>query len=291
MTLSGSDYPLRRVLRPPVLAYQTREVGGPRVTSTSLGLGLGLEAWMLRGIGRPCSTSCARRHRPYNERSACFTLVGMQPYTERSANPEDQPATNVHSNVEDIVGANVRMTVQEAAAALGITVEAVRGRMHRGKYGREKTDDGRVFVVLTPDQLMNGRERLSSPQANVSDESTESNDERSPNQSPHVRNQSVANGPLVEELRDHLAFLRAELEARNEEIRRREEEHREEARRKDTIIAQLTQRIPELPSVSSPEPRDAPETGSDEANREEVPLQTQEHKERRSWLHRFFGFE
>jgi hypothetical protein len=216
----------------------------------------------------------------------------MQPYTERSANLEDQPATNVHSNVDDIVGANVRMTVQEAAAALGITVEAVRGRVHRGKYGREKTDDGRVFVVLTPDQLMNGRERSSSAQANVSDESAKSNDERSTNQSPHVRNQSADNGHLVEELRDHLAFLRAELEARNEEIRRREEEHREEARRKDTIIAQLTQRIPELPSASSLERRDVPETAlEDIGTGDDVTSEAQKPVEHRSWLHRFFGFE
>ncbi len=187
----------------------------------------------------------------------------MRPYTERSGNPEDQPSANVHSNVDTSDGANVRMAVQEAAAALGITVEAVRGRIHRGKYGREKTEDGRVFVVLTPDQLMNGRERSASPEANVPDDSTEPDADRSDNQSPHVRTQSVENGLLVEELRDHLAFLRAELEARNEEIRRREEAHREEARRKDTIIAQLAQRIPELPFAGSTAPREAPETVSE----------------------------
>ena len=183
------------------------------------------------------------------------------------------------------------MTVQEAAAALGITVEAVRGRMHRGKYGREKAEDGRVYVVLAPDQLLNGRERSAPPEVNVSDDSPDYTGDRSFNQSPHVRNQSADNGPLVEELRDHLAFLRAELEARNEEIRRREEEHREEARRKDTIIAQLTQRIPELPSVSSTEPRDAPETASEDADKGDVPPEKQKPVERRSWLHRFFGFE
>jgi hypothetical protein len=212
----------------------------------------------------------------------------MQPYTERSGNSEDQPATNVHSNVDDIVGANVRMTVQEAASALGVTVEAVRGRMHRGKYGREKTDDGRVFVVLTPDQLMNGRERSMPPEANVPDDSTESASDRSGDRSTHVRNRPVENGPLVEELRDHLAFLRAELEARNEEIRRREEEHREEARRKDTIIAQLTQRIPELPTVPSPEPRDSPETVSTDTGGGTSPPEPQEPPQRRSWLYRFF---
>jgi hypothetical protein len=215
--------------------------------------------------------------------------VGMQPYTERSGNSEDQPATNGHSNVDDIVGANVRMTVQEAASALGVTVEAVRGRMHRGKYGREKTDDGRVFVVLTPDQLMNGRERSAPPEANVPDDSTESASDRSGDRSTHVRNRAVENGPLVEELRDHLAFLRAELEARNEEIRRREEEHREEARRKDTIIAQLTQRIPELPTAPSPEPRDSSETVStNTGGSDDVPPEPQEPPQRRSWLYRFF---
>ena len=157
------------------------------------------------------------------------------------------------------------MTVQEAATALGTTVEAVRGRIHRGKYGREKAEDGRVFVVLTPDQLMNGRECSSSPEASISADSSDPALDRSGDQSPRVRVQSVENGPLVEELRDHLAFLRAELEARNEEIRRREMEHCEEARRKDTIIAQLAQRIPELPTASSQElteRRDAPDTAS-----------------------------
>src|SRR3954470_3735572 len=174
----------------------------------------------------------------------------MRPFIERSDNTQDQPDANVHSTV--------RLTVQEAATALGITVEAVRGRIHRGKYGREKTKDGRVLVLLTPEQLSNGGaesrersdERSESGITNVRDQS----DERSPQ--VRERLQEELPNELVEELRDHVAFLRAELEARNEELRRREEEHREEARRKDTIIAQLTQRIPELPPVSTPEGRE-----------------------------------
>jgi hypothetical protein len=195
----------------------------------------------------------------------------MQPFTERSPEAGDQPDTNVYSSV--------RMTVQEAAAALGITVEAVRGRMHRGKYGREKAEDGRVYVVLTPDQLANVDER---------------SDERSEERSAHVRERSGGSGELVEELRDHVAFLRAELEARNEEIHRREEEHREEARRKDTIIAQLAQRIPELeaPRESPPEPREASETVSEESEKGTSPEQQQPSPRReRSWWRAFFGLE
>lgn len=63
----------------------------------------------------------------------------MQPDAERFNHSDNQP------------DADVRITVQEAAAVLGVTVEAVRGRMHRGKYKREKTEDGRVFVLLPPD--------------------------------------------------------------------------------------------------------------------------------------------
>jgi len=178
------------------------------------------------------------------------------------------------------------MTVQEAASALGITVEAVRGRMHRGKYGREKTEDGRVYVVLTPDQLPNSRERSAdsseSAQATVQPEP----EERRPDRSSNVRERSGEREDLVEDLRDHIAFLRAELEARNEEIRRREEEHREEARRKDTIIAQLTQRIPELEAPS--EPRESRETASEEPHSTHAPPEQQEPSQRRSWLHRFF---
>ena len=53
----------------------------------------------------------------------------MQTYGERSDNEEGQPDTTV------------RMNVQEAADALGITVEAVRGRIHCDRYDQEKTED------------------------------------------------------------------------------------------------------------------------------------------------------
>lgn len=207
----------------------------------------------------------------------------MQPFTERSPEAGDQPDANVYSNV--------RMTVQEAAAALGITVEAVRGRMHRGKYGREKAEDGRVYVVLTPDQLANAGERSDERSEATRPRAAEHSEERS----AHVRERSGGSGELVEELRDQVAFLRAELEARNEEIHRREEEHREEARRKDTIIAQLAQRIPELeaPRESPPEPREASETVSEESEKGTTSPEQQQPSPRRerSWWRAFFGLE
>jgi hypothetical protein len=208
----------------------------------------------------------------------------MQPFTERSPESGDQPDANVYSNV--------RMTVQEAASALGITVEAVRGRMHRGKYGREKAEDGRVYVVLTPDQLPNSREGSSDRSEPTETTVHIDPDEQSSVRSSTVRERFSEREEVVEDLRDHIAFLRAELEARNEEIRRREEEHREEARRKDHIIAALTARIPELepPREAPQEPREGHVTDSEEVDKGSHPEQ-QEPSQRRSWWRAFFGLE
>lgn len=212
----------------------------------------------------------------------------MPPFTERSHEAEGQPDANVYSNV--------LMTVQEAAAALGITVEAVRGRMHRGKYGREKAEDGRVYVVLTPDQLPKGRERQSERSEPKEATGHADRDERSDERLSTGRERFGEPQDLVEDLRDHIAFLRAELEARNEEIRRREEEHREESRRKDTIIAQLTQRIPELepPKEAPREPReghDVPASSEAGKGSSTTPPEQQDPSQRRSWWRAFFGLE
>jgi hypothetical protein len=44
-----------------------------------------------------------------------------------------------------------RLTVAEASEILGVTVEAVRGRIKRGTLDHERTDMG-VFVLLDTDQ-------------------------------------------------------------------------------------------------------------------------------------------
>jgi hypothetical protein len=68
---------------------------------------------------------------------------------------------------------------------------------------------------------------------------------------------------LIASLQDQVAYLRGELA-------RREETHLEESRRKDSIIAALTQRIPELPPAeasSSSEPTESPETATEQPGR------------------------
>ncbi len=87
---------------------------------------------------------------------------------------------------------------------------------------------------------------------------------------------------LVQSLQDQIAYLRQEAEA-----------WKEEARRKDTIIMSLTQRIPELEAPSEPREASAAAMGS-ATNSDNMPSQnqdpSQDPSERRLWWRKFFGF-
>jgi excisionase family DNA binding protein len=84
-----------------------------------------------------------------------------------------------------------RMTVGEAADAMGISSEAVRTRIQRGTL-RSVREGGRVFVLFDRD--------MTQPNTDRTDAQTE----------------------LVDELRARVAFLEAELKIRTEENRRKD---------------------------------------------------------------------
>ena len=166
--------------------------------------------------------------------------------------------------------ATVRMTVQEAAEALGVTVEAIRGRMHRGRYLKEKDDEGRVWVLLSPDQLPNGRGEV---HERSTERSGDQSDEHSQTDGPTVyKRKDAADAGLIEELRGEVTYLKEIVATRNEELRR-----------KDHIIMSLTQRIPELEaSKDVQEDAQKPRHGTGGVKDVEEP-------ERRSWWRRVFG--
>jgi hypothetical protein len=85
-------------------------------------------------------------------------------------------------------------------------------------------------------------------------------------------------------LQDQVEYLRGELA-------RREETHLEESRRKDSIIAALTQRIPEIEAPAPQEARESPETVEEEPERAEPRSGSSEAQEgaRRPWWRRVFG--
>lgn len=149
-----------------------------------------------------------------------------------------------------------RLTVAQAADALGVTVDAVRSRIKRETIDYVR-DGGRVYVMLGVDQ---GAASTDQPTDHVGDQGSD-----------HSTNvDSDPREELLEELRDRVRYLE------------------EESRRKDHLLAAALERIPAIEA-----PRDVPETASEGEGRGDVPPEHHEPVERRSrsWWRRFFGFE
>ncbi len=135
-----------------------------------------------------------------------------------------------------------RVTVDEAARHLGLTVDAIRKRVQRGQIAYEKDAGGRVRIVLDEDETLQ-------------------------DESPDTTGQDAGDHPdLVEELRRTNGLLREVITTRDEEISRR-----------DTIIMNMTEAMKALNPPAredSSEARESPEssgpTGELEELREEL---------------------
>jgi hypothetical protein len=150
-----------------------------------------------------------------------------------------------------------RLTVAEASEVLGITVEAVRGRIKRGTLDHERTDKG-VFVHLEADQ---------------------SSDRLQPNADQTADRLQSDSAALISAKDETIATLRDQLEA--------ERQAHAEARR---LLMAALERIP--PQLEAPqEASEAAETAREEQESAE-PSATggaQEGVQRRSWWRRIFG--
>src|SRR5215217_5041855 len=180
-------------------------------------------------------------------------LAATNRLTEASRN---QPANHQLGEAiqEEARQRRQRYTVQEAAEVLGTSVDAVRGRIRRGTLDSLKVD-GVVYVLLD-----------STNQERQSDKTTTDADEKQ---------QTVEQSELVAELRGQIDWLRREVE------------------RKDTILMQMAQRIPELePAREEPrEPPEVPVSSSEETDRGKADQEQQEPTQRRSWWRQFFGLQ
>jgi uncharacterized protein with von Willebrand factor type A (vWA) domain len=145
-----------------------------------------------------------------------------------------------------------RLTVAEASEVLGITVEAVRGRIKRRTLEHER-DSGTVYVLLEADQ--------SHDQPRPDDDQTSD------------RPRPADHADINEELRDRISYLERQVE-----------EEREARRRADTILAQLsaanaeqarTIRALEAPQ-ETPEAAETVEEASDRAEPRPATAEAQE---------------
>ena len=124
------------------------------------------------------------------------------------------------------------MSVTEAAVELGISAEAVRSRLKRGTL-RSLKEDGKVYVLLEADRARQGDD-----------------------QSPSERSRSGDQSALVENLREQVAYLQGvvaardrELQARTEEIRRRDQA----LEREQQLAAMFADRLRELEAPKRPQ--------------------------------------
>ena len=147
-----------------------------------------------------------------------------------------------------------RLTVPQTAEALWVTVDAVRGRIRRGKLEAEH-DAGGVYVWI---------------------DIPEEADSRGPSATSH--GPSAGQAERIEDLREQVAYLREQLEEANE----RDRENRR-------IIAALTSRIPAL--EASQESSELAETVEEEPERADPRPDTSEAQEgvQRPWWRRWFG--
>ncbi len=148
--------------------------------------------------------------------------------------------------------AGSRVTVPEAAVALGVSVEAIRGRNKRGKLPHVK-EGGTVYVLLPVEQTTTGR------------------------------NQSSGQSGLVEELRDRVRRLEHDLDVRSEEIRRKDhiilslsQSNAEQARTIRAIEA------------TNEQPRHDAQDAGDASSRGDVPNEAQKPVQR-PWWRRWMG--
>ena len=160
----------------------------------------------------------------------------------------------------DSTSSHRRVTVPEAARILGISPEAVRARIQRGTLIKEKDTDGTVYVQLDANRTRsNGKGKPDARHSALRPNGAE----------------TAVEGAIVEVLQDQITFLRNQLD-----------QEREANRENRRIIAGLVQRVPELEGTI--EQREASETVSEDAGKEDVSSEPQGASERRSWLHRFF---
>jgi len=156
--------------------------------------------------------------------------------------------------------------LREAAELLGTSTEAVRKRATRGSLRSEKRNDGRVLVWVDDGRTEGGREAKGEAPAD--------------------------GGALVEVLTEQVGYLKAQLDIRTEELRR-----------KDHIIAglsqtnnQLSARVLELdaPTDRPASPESSEEPPQDAANVSPGPAprpggsEAQNDSERVGWWRRMF---
>ena len=143
-----------------------------------------------------------------------------------------------------------RRTVAQAAEALGVSQDAVRKRIARDTIPNDRDELGRVYVYLSPSETVH-----------KTDQDARQDDATKTVQDAYIRS-----------LEDQIAFLRRELE------------------RKDGILLNLSNKIPQLEAPESPETaEEAPERAEPRSATAPEAQRATEAPRPRSWWRRIVG--
>ncbi len=180
--------------------------------------------------------------------------------------PPDMPhdgTRHATDTVTDMSSPLRRATVEEAAKILGTSENAVRKRIERGTLPSEKVDGVRYVLLLDSDMPQHA--------ADTADDSVT-------DMSANVSHDIALMQAHLDSMQEQVGYLKAVIHTRDEELRR-----------KDHIIAALTERIPELEPAREEvsEQRESPTADSEEASG----TSPSPDGERPSWWRQFFGFQ
>jgi hypothetical protein len=145
-----------------------------------------------------------------------------------------------------------RLTVAQAADALRISQDAVRKRIARGTIPHDRSQSGRVYVYLSPSETVHKTDQDTTRDAAS----------------------KTVQDDLIRSLEDQIAFLRRELE------------------RKDRILLNLTEQIPQLEAsepLEAPEAPEAVEETPDRAEESRPATGEAQERARRPWWRRMLG--
>lgn len=157
-----------------------------------------------------------------------------------------------------------RMTVPEAAEILGITTDAVRSRMRRGKLRREEGEYGTVYVLLDAKDAHDGQDGHPTAEDGHGTGTPTGGNSR----------ETVEHGPLVGELRERVRSLETQLD------------HERQANRENRRL--LAAALERIPAIEAGDEQESPITATEGTDRGKAHPEQQEDAERRSWLYKFF---
>ena len=156
-----------------------------------------------------------------------------------------------------------RVTVPEAAEILGITTDAVRSRMRRGKLRREEGEYGTVYVLLDAKDSQDGQDGHPTAEDGYGTGTPAGGNSR----------ETVEDGPLVGELRERVRSLETQLD------------HERQANRENRRL--LAAALERIPAIEAGDEQESPATATEPHDKERVPGD----QDRRSWWRKFFGLE